>query len=141
MANLTITAANMIPVAGFGYEGTYLAGATVTRGAAIYLDTGATPPSWKLADANGTALLAGSGGVAISLSDSVSGQPVVAMTSGDLGFGAILTKGEVYIVSATAGSICLHSDAATNDYITILGVASSTSNLKVRPWATGIQEP
>lgn len=121
MADLSITVANVVPVAGFTSETGYLAGATITRGQSVYLDTNASPPSWKLADVDASALAAGSGGVGISLSDVASGQPMIVMTGGDLGLGAILTQGVIYCVGDDPGTICPYGDLASGDRVTILG--------------------
>lgn len=138
-ADLTITAANLIPVAGYNAESQFLAGATITRGQTVYLDTSTN--TWKLADCDLSAAAAGSAGFGISLSDAVSGQPMFVQTDGDLGFGAILTVGQIYCISATAGGICPYGDLTTNGRVTIIGVASTTSNLKFRKWASGIVKP
>lgn len=139
MASLTITVGNMIPVAGYQAESGYLAGATITRGQSVYLDS--TTSTWKLADCDASAAAAGSAGIGISLSDVVATQPMLVQQGGDLGFGAILTVGQIYCVAATAGEICPYSDLTTNGRVTILGVASTTSNLKLRMWASGIAKP
>lgn len=94
--------------------------------------------AWLLADNDVLALAAGSTDLGISLSDVVSGQAMLVMKAGVLGFGAILTKGTVYCVSSNAGGICPWSDLGAGDYVSILGVASSTSNLTLRLWASGI---
>lgn len=139
MADLTITVANVVPVAGYQAESGYLAGATITRGATVYLDS--TTSTWKLADCDASAAAAGSAGVGISLSDVVATQPMLVMQGGDLGLGAILTVGQIYCVSATAGGIAPYADLTTNGRVTILGVASTTSNLKLRMWASGVAKP
>lgn len=137
MAALTITVANIVPAAGFSAESAYLAGATITRGQAVYLD--ASTNTWKLADCDASAAAAGSAGLGISLSDVVATQPMLVMIAGTLAFGAILTNGGVYIVGGTAaGDIAPVGDLTTSWRLSILGVANGTSNLIVRPWATGI---
>lgn len=140
MADLTITAANMIPVSGFSFEQTLLSGAAITIGQSVYLDT--TTSTWKLADANGSAATAGSGGVGVALtSAAAAAQPITVMTGGSLAFGAILTVGILYCVSATAGGICPYADLTTGDRVTVLGVASTTSNLVMQRWVTGVTKP
>jgi hypothetical protein len=136
MANLTITVANMVPASDAQYETAYLAGGTLTRGMSVYLDS--TTSTWKAADCDASAAAAGSAGIGICMSDCVSGQPCVVQVGGSLAFGAILTVGTIYVVSATAGLICPVADLTTNGRVTILGVASTTSNLVMRRWATGI---
>jgi len=136
MAALSITAANIIPATGFSVENSYLAGATITRGQSVYFDT--TTSTWKLADSNATAATAGSGGVGIALNDAAASQPIAVQIGGNLGFGAILTKGKLYCPGATAGSIVPYEDLTTGDYVTILGIATSTSNLSMNRWITGV---
>lgn len=136
MADLTITVGNMVAGSSPGIETNYLAGATITRGQSVYLTASNT---WALADNDSSALTAGSGGVGISLSDVVATQNMIVQLTGTLNFGAILTKGTVYCVSSTAGGICPWADLGSGDYVTILGVASSTSVLTLRIWASGIQ--
>lgn len=137
MADLTITVGNMVPASDAQYETAYLAGGTLTRGMSVYLDTSTN--TWKAADCDLSAAGAGSGGIGICMSDCVATQPCVVQIGGSLAFGAILTKGTQYVVSATAGGICPQADITTNGRITVLGIASTTSNLVMRRWATGIQ--
>jgi hypothetical protein len=136
MANLSITAANVVPVDGYGFVDT-VAGATITRGTPCY--ESATNGQSLICDANDTALKATVKGIA--LQDAAAGQPLRLMVSGNLGLGAILTVGTVYCLSATAGAICPYADLTTNDYVTILGVATTTSNLQVRLVSAGIAKP
>ena len=138
MADLTITVSNMVPATGYTAESAYLAGATITRGQSVYLSAVNT---WLLADADASALAAGSTAVGISLSDVVATQPMLVMQSGSLSFGAILTKGKIYCVSATAGGICPYADLTSAANVTILGIASSTSALTMRLWASSITIP
>jgi len=43
----------------------------------------------------------------------------------------VMTVGEVYVVSATAGGIAPVGDLTTGNYVTVLGVATTTSNLQL----------
>lgn len=136
MTALTITAANIIPVSGYASETGYLAGASITRGQSVYFD--ASTSTWKLADSNASAATAGSGGIGIALNDAAASQPIAVQIGGSLGFGAILTKGKLYCPGATAGTIVPYEDLTSGDYVTILGIASSTSNLAMTRWVTGV---
>jgi len=128
MADLTITKANVIK----GANSTVvngIAGATVTAGQAVYEDT-TDSNKIKLADANGaTALIATCKGIA--LNDALAGQPISYIVGNDLGLGAILTIGTIYCLSATAGAICPAADLASGMRTTIIGVATTTSNLRI----------
>lgn len=139
MAAVTITASAIVPVAGATIETAYLAGATITRGQAVYL-TAAN--AWALADCNLSAIAAGSGGFGISLSDVASGQYMQVFRGGQLGMGVCLTVGKVYCINSTAGEIIAHAELTTNDRVTILGVATTTSNLNCdKMWYTGATIP
>lgn len=127
MADLTITATSV--VAGGGaktVEGT--AGATITAGQVVYLDS--TTGTYKLADCDSaTAAVRSPDGIA--LNGAASGQPVEVLTRGNITIGATLTGGVAYYLSGTAGGICPVADLATGDYPTIVGIATSASVLSV----------
>lgn len=138
MADLTITVANVVPGTGATQQsGT--AGEAITIGQCVYLKA-ADGKIYK-AQADGTAGEAAAVGIATTTA-AAAGQPISYQTSGTLAFGAILTKGEIYLVSATAGGIAPEADiVTTGHYVSILGVASSTSNLSVKLNASGITIP
>lgn len=128
MADLTITAANLIPASNANIQHG-MSGAAIGAGKSVYLDD--ATKTIKLAD-NDAVAAAEHDAVGISLNaTAAAGQPVSWIKSGDLAFGAILTKGETYCVSGTAGGICPRADVTTGDELVILGVASTTSNLQV----------
>ncbi|MBT8198949.1 MAG: hypothetical protein KJO36_00395 [Acidimicrobiia bacterium] len=126
MADLTITAANVIAASGATTK-LVTAGATITAGDAVYEDT-SDSNEYKLCDADvaGTADCDG-----IALTGSSDGQPLVIITKGDLNPGATATLGETYVVSTTAGGIAPISDLGSGDFVTILGVATTTSNIAI----------
>ena len=135
MADITVTAANVVPASGYQYiDGT--AGATITAGQTVYLDSSVS--TYKLADANASA--AASSTVGIALNGAAASQPIRVMTGGTLGFGAVLTKGTVYVQSATAGGIAPVSDLASGWYRVTLGIATSTSNLAVKVHNSGVTD-
>lgn len=137
MADLTITAANVVASSTAKVEhGT--AGATITAGKVVYLDTAATG-KWKLADADeDTAIERGSAKVGVALNGASDGQPVTVALEGDITIGATMTAGSAYYLSATPGGICPVADLATGDYYTLLGSAKSTSVLALKPQYTGV---
>jgi len=79
------------------------AGATITAGQAVYLD--ANDSKWKLAQADGTAAEAGSGGLGVALNPASDGQPIDVITAGNWYAGAAATEGEDYYVSDTPGTL------------------------------------
>lgn len=99
------------------------AGASITAGQSLYLDT--TTSTLKLADADAsTSTCLGAG---IALHAASSGQPISYVTGGFFTPGATLTKGMVYTVSATAGGICPIGDLTTGAHPCILFYAISTT--------------
>lgn len=133
MADLTITAANVLKTAVAGYtasEETVVAGATITAGQTVYLDSTDSNKA-KLADANASQATAQTYGIALHAA--LSGQPLRILRGGPLSLGTILTRGLIYVQSATAGGIAPSADLASGHYSTILGWAYSTSVLIVNP--------
>ncbi len=125
MADIVITVASVVPGTGAAYV-TGIAGAAILQGQTVYLDS--TTNTVKLAKANTTVLTAAVVGIAVDAA--LTGQAVTYQTAGNLAFGAILTAGRVYVCSGTAaGGICLANDLTTGWWCSILGIASTTSNL------------
>lgn len=130
MANLTITAASVVPGANAVIKNG-IAGATITAGQPVYLDPASS--TYKLSDNN----LAGAESCdGISLNGASAGQPVDVLGSGDLVIGATLVSGTAYCLSATGGMICPQADLVTGNVVIQLGIAKSTTVLGVR-----IQQP
>lgn len=132
--DLVITAANVIPGAGKKLK-IGIAGANLTAGQSIYKD--ASDGLIKPADANASATTAAAAG--ITTHGALTGQPVQYQDGGILAFGAILTVGHIYVVSATPGGIAPHTDLASTWRTAILGIAVTTSNLQMDPgsWRAG----
>lgn len=118
-------------------------GATIAAGDSLYLDT--ADDEYKLADADNSALTAGSADVAIALTPGVDGGRGLVVKRGGgavILVGPTMTVGQEYVVSTTAGGIAPRSDlSTTNDYITYIGTASSATQLEIDLNATGIQVP
>lgn len=133
MADLTITAANVAKGANASPVSSFLAGATITAGQAVYLDT--TTNTIKLADAD---TLAASNAFGVALNSASSGQPISIQRSGNITIGATVITGTAYYVSTTAGGICLESDLSTGDFPTFLGFATSTTVIALDPRTCGV---
>ena len=132
MADISVTAANVIAASGSTTKQVTF-GATVTAGQPVYKDT-ADSNEYKPtdADAEASALVEG-----IALCGGADGQPGVIITAGNLNAGATLVVGQTYVVSATAGGIAPISDLLSGDYVSVLGVASTASNLELSIFASG----
>ena len=133
MADLTITAANVAKGTNARDTSSYLAGAAITAGQSVYLDTATS--TIKLADADA---LASSDAFGIALNSAASGQPITVQRSGNITIGATVAVGVAYYVSTTPGGICLESDLATGDFPHFLGFATSTTVIALNPRACGV---
>jgi hypothetical protein len=125
MAALSITAASVVKGTG-AVVNNGTAGATITAGQTVYLDT--ADSTYKLSDADGaSALIRSSEGIA--LNGAGSGQPLAVQIGGDITLGAILTAGVIYVLGDTAGGIMPAADLGASDRVTIIGIAKTTSSL------------
>lgn len=131
MANLTVTASQVLPGPGATFADDLLAGEAITAGQLVYRDNSTVPATWKLADNNLSAAASNLGGVA--LNGAALGQPVKVQNGGDLtiGAGAAPAVGIVYCLSATAGAIAPDADLATGNVVSILGVGKATGVIKL----------
>lgn len=132
MADITVTAGNVVRVDGATID--YLAGETITAGQTVYLSTAGTVLK---ADNNDTAAKASVLGIA--LNGGASGQPIRVQTGGTITIGATVAQGVIYCQSRTAGGICPSADLLATDYVTVIGVATTTAAIKLSILATGIQ--
>lgn len=127
MADLTITASSVI--AGSGAKLVHgTAGASITAGQVVYLDS--ADNEYKLAD-NDSATAAVRSPAGIALHAAADGQPLTIISKGPVTIGATTAVGTVYILSATAGGIAPIADAASGDYVTVLGIGTSTTVIDV----------
>ncbi|HRP26024.1 hypothetical protein [Thauera sp.] len=126
MANLTITAANVIAGAG-SVQDQGLAGTTITAGEVIYQ---AATKKALLADADeDTALERAPKGIA--LNGASDGQPLRWLKAGPITIGATLTPGTFYYLSDDPGKICPLADVTGGDYIVQIGYAKDAAVLMV----------
>jgi len=135
MADLTITAANVVK-----YDGARTtigtAGETITAGQTLYRK--AEDGKLYKADAS-TAAKATC--VGIALNDAAANQPVVYLTAGGINPGATVVVGTIYGVTDTGGGIGPISEREAGDYISILGVATTTSRINVVLSISGVAIP
>ena len=122
MADLVITPADVVR-----YDGSQtdsgIAGEAITAGQTLYKHS-----DGKLYKADcSTAVKARAVGVA--LNGAAANQPVAFIRSGGLNPGAAVAVGTIYGVTDTAGGIGPVADRGTGDYLTILGVAVTTSRI------------
>jgi len=133
-SDLSVTAANAVPSSDTIYVwGT--AGATITAGQAVYLDT--TTSTFKLAD-NDSATSAARHVDGIALTGSSANQPIAVAKGGTITLGATMTAGVTYYLSGTAGGIAPIADVTSGHDPVIVGVATSTTLLKIAPVDPGV---
>lgn len=127
MTALSITAANVLKGAGALTE-QGLAGATITAGQVVYLDS--SDGEYKLADTDSaTAAIRSPRGIA--LNNASDGQPLQILRKGLITIGATVTQGVAYYLGATAGAIVPVGDLGSGDYPVVIGIATSASVLNV----------
>jgi hypothetical protein len=137
MADISITAAS-VAASSAASKVTGVAGATITAGQVVYLDT--TTNTYKLADSNLSAAAAKEAGIA--LDSATAGQPLTIVRS-DPSFtlGGTVAAGAVVVLSATAGAIAPVADLATGMYTTVLGVGIGSNKIKLQPIVSGAAVP
>ena len=132
MADLTITAANLSIAVDTGTKIVQF-GESVSAGEPVYKKT-ADSKYW-LAQADDDAEVLADG---IAITAGAADSYGVIVVSGTLNMGAILTSGQLYVVSATAGGIAPRGDLIATNRLTHLGTATSTSVLEVKIDQTGV---
>ena len=133
MANLTITAANVVAGAGAAFD-SGLAGATITAGQCVYRD--AADRKFKLVDADALP----SGGVTnvfLALNGAANNQPLTVLRSGEVTIGGTMVAGTTYVAASTPGAIAPQADLGAGDAVIVLGVARTTGIMVFRPIVSG----
>jgi hypothetical protein len=134
MADLTITAANVVAATGANIIHR-TAGATITAGQCVYISS--TTDRAMLADSNSVTAEARTP-VGIALNSAAAGQPITIQTSGTITIGATMTAGVVYYLGDTPGSICPIADVGSGEYVCTIGIAISTTVLRIDISASGV---
>ncbi len=125
MADLVVVAANVQPT-GSTVTRRGIAAVAITAGDSVYVDSSG---EIDLCENDQTAVEAACRGVA--LNDAAANQPVEYATGGEVNMGSILSAGQVYVVGAGAGGIAPEADPGTGNFVTVIGVATSATNLKL----------
>lgn len=138
MADVSITAANVtIDTAYASTVEDCTAGAAITAGQAVYLDSSSL---LQLSDANGAAALRTVRGIA--LHSASANQPLrIAKGNTVLNIGGTVAVGTIYVSSATAGGIAPSTDLASGYYTTIIGVGITAAKLQLSIFPSGVAVP
>jgi hypothetical protein len=137
MADISVTAASVVASANAVILRQYNAGATVTAGQVVYLDSNY---KWQLMDANASATGNSPDNTrGIALGGGANNQPLAVATR-DSHFtpGATMSNGIAYYASPNAGGIAPVADLGAGNYPTFLGIAKSTTILNLNPTSAGI---
>lgn len=135
MANLTITAASVLPGSG-AKSVPGIAGAAVTAGQVAARDP--ATGKYVLADSNhATAALRKPAG--IFLNGAADGQPVSIHTEGPITIGSAVAAGTDYWLSDTPGAICPRADVGAGETAVLLGLATSVSVIDIDIQNSGVQ--
>lgn len=134
MADLTITATSVLKSTN-AKTSRGIAGAAITAGQALYLDT--ATGTLKLSDTD-SATAAARGCVGLALHAAASGQPVEYQFDGLITIGATVAAGEPYFLSGNAGGICPWADVATGDYPLFIGFGVSATQIDLHLIASGV---
>jgi hypothetical protein len=139
MADLTITASAVAPSTNAVVaRGT--AGVAINAGQLVYMDA-SDSNKLKLA-AHTSAITAAVVGIAVN--NAAANQPVNYVTAGDVTLNAVLTAATVYVLGSAAGSVSPSDDlhSSTNArFGTVLGISTSTTNLRVTITQSGVLNP
>lgn len=133
MADVSFTAASIKPGTGAQTQEVRWGG-TVTPGLVVYQ---AADGDYEAADCETSVLTAAA--VGIALTGGGNGQWGVIQTGGALITSAHLSLASPVYILSVSGAICPAADLANNDYITIIGVAKSTTSLELCIKASGVQ--
>lgn len=130
MADLSQTAANVKRGTATTPTRNVTYGETITQGQPLYL---ATDGKWYRCDANDGAAKAACGGIALTpgVADDGGTIAIPSSTPGQslVNVGATLAVGMTYAISTTVGGIRPVTDAGSGEFVTTLGVATTTALL------------
>lgn len=126
--DLTITVANLTLTQNTTLSTTILeAGAAITPGVPVYLNSDSQYHPAEAKETEEKAKVA-----AIALTYASDGEFFVAIQRGIFELGATLEVGKTYVISDTTGLITVDSDATTDWYKTVLGVATTVALLDLK---------
>jgi len=135
MANLSITVSQVQAAASAATFGSLIAGEEIDPGETVYKKA-ADKKGWL----GGAATEAEADVVGIAVCHAYAGQKVVYQKTGNvnLGAGASVAQGQVYVASATSGKIAVESDLGSGEYVTVLGVGNDADEIELDINASGI---
>lgn len=131
MVDLVITASDVDNIS--GSQRTAEAGVAIAAGQVVYIDSSNLV---QLCEKDQTAVEAAAVGFALNAAGI--GQPVTYQVGGVIDLGVVLTTGAVYVVGAGPGGIAPVADIVSTNFVTILGIAISSTNLQIGVNPSGV---
>lgn len=133
MATLTITPEDVKTTDNETVVQKFQAGAAVAQGEPVFSNS-------SNSDKHEPALnnTASNDVVGIAITPAIADGYFYAVTSGKMDLGATLVTGTVYAVGDAAGDINPVSDLGSADYVTTLGIATSTSEIDIKLHTSGV---
>ena len=136
MADLTITAAQ-VEAGATAKKLVVTAGETITAGQLVYTDS-ADDGKYKKCDASSAAYAEVAG---VALNGASDDQPLSILTYGSIDPGATVSVGYIYVVSRNSGAIAPVTDLASADFVSVVGIGTTSSNIEVKLIASGVALP
>ena len=135
MADISITDASVNLTS--GQTNTLDAGETIAAGDLLYLNS----TDNKVYQASNVTSVSTATVIGMALNNAGADQPVTyVMNGGVINIGAVLTVGTVYVLSE-AGLMAPDTDRASNDYVSVIAIPSTTSILELTIINSGVQVP
>jgi hypothetical protein len=129
--DIGFTAGNVVATSASTVKASGTSGEAITTGQAVFLDPADGRIKKAQANSSSSTHAPNIVGVALDRAEGAN-QPITYATSGDVTFGSGLTQGQVYVVSAAnAGGIAPYSDLAATNFVAFLGVALSTTVMRL----------
>lgn len=138
MADLSITAANVGIAGSTASVRKVQVGEAVTQGQPGYYV--GSENKYYQTDADDSATKADAKCVFLTAA-AADGYAIAAFNGAELSLGATLSVGERYFVSDTKGGIKPSGDLSSGDYVTLLGIARTASQITLNIDASGVQVP
>lgn len=135
MAAITVTATSVARVDGEVVNG-YLAGASITAGQVVYVDSNGAVQVATNATSAGSGV--GAQLVGIALNGGGAGQPIQILKNGTVNIGGTVAVGKPYQLG-TSGGIIPVDDIAGTEYSTHVGEGVTTANIKLAFNVSGVQ--
>lgn len=135
MSDVSITQSSVLASTGGQIITQFTAGAELTAGMFVYLDSSNI---WQKVDADSATGTETTRVFGVVLNHGYTGQPVaVNARDSDFTIGGTVVAGTTYVASTNAGGICPRADLGSGDYVVNLGPATTTGKINLNPTATG----